>query len=538
MGHWAASAPEWPTCQLAASSSYRRLPPVPSPTGRHTRCRFKPWAIPHILEVDYPTDPEQHFGLSIVEPNAVDVIGGLHNATGVFAEGFGRSPQQKQTQRLLFWPRTQAPLLIVTNQHPSAAARFGAIRVLKSTGPLVATPPAPLKYERMVATYIGHPALRESFGASQAVTGEPDGTARCIDDYQTSYEVAKRLTDCVHYGGFNTAVVSAALPGNAQQATSQIVLNAPLEIGKAADLSRDTDTLELALRLFDREQLTFIPAIEFSTPIPRLEELRRTSDPQASGIELVGPDGRTWLQTHGTRRGLAPYYNLLDPRVQQAMLQVAQDLIGRYGRHAALGGLAVQLSGDGYAQLPTADWGLDDATISRFQQMTGIIIPAKGPERFRMRYEALVTQHSEAWHAWRTAQVTEFYAKLSAIICDNPNRRLLLTTERLLDHPTLADRVRPNLLAEDRVAETIAELGLDRRALERIPGLVYCPTLYVEPSTPLVDRAIDAELNAAFASWRQDPNVGHLGRPALSPSSGFAPNVLPAAQQTFVEGDG
>jgi hypothetical protein len=492
------------------------LPPTVPGTEPHWQAYTLPleaMGAPHILEVDYPADTEQHFGLSIVEPNAAGVIEGLHNGADVYVEGFGRSTQPKQTHRMLFWPRTQAPLLIVTNQHPTAPSRFGQIRVLKCTGPISPDPSMPVKQDRMIATYLASPALRESFGASQVLKNDSGEASRSVDDCQTSYEVATRLADYVRYGGFNTAVLSSLADGNSSQSTAQLVLNQPSEKG-GSNLSRDADTLELALRVFDRAHLRLIPAIEFSRPMPRLEELRRTSDPQIAGIELVGPDGRTWLQTYGTRNGLAPYYNLLNPRVQEAMLQTAHDMVARYGRHAALGGLAVQLSGDGYAQLPPLDWALDDTTIVRFQQSTGVMIPNAGPDRFRARAAALLNEHSDQWRTWRAAIISDFYAKLAGEVCGQDERRLLLTTERLLNQPILAQRVRPNLLAETRLTDAFAELGLDRPTLERIPGLVLCPTLYVEPATPLVDRAIDLELSAGFAKWRQ-PATDSIGAALL-----------------------
>ena len=68
-----------------------------------------------------PADEEQHFGLSIVEPNAVGVVEGIHRDAGVYVEGLGRSEaKQKETQRLIFWPRTQAPLL---GRHKSTSLR-------------------------------------------------------------------------------------------------------------------------------------------------------------------------------------------------------------------------------------------------------------------------------------------------------------------------------------------------------------------------------------------------------------------------------
>src|SRR5205085_157231 len=77
--------------------------------------------LPHRLEIDYPADVEQHFGISIVEPNASGFVGGVNRDAGVYVEGLGRNEaKQKQTQRLVFWPRTQAPLLLLTNMHPNA----------------------------------------------------------------------------------------------------------------------------------------------------------------------------------------------------------------------------------------------------------------------------------------------------------------------------------------------------------------------------------------------------------------------------------
>jgi hypothetical protein len=112
------------------------------------------------------------------------------------------------------------------------------------------------------------------------------------------------------------------------------------------------DVLEALFRLFDREQLQLIPAVDFAAPLPELEAVRRHGTDETQGIEWVGADGNTWCQTYAARRGLAPYYNPLDPRVQEAMLNVVREIATRYASHAAFTGLAVRLSGSGYGQLP------------------------------------------------------------------------------------------------------------------------------------------------------------------------------------------
>ncbi len=86
-------------------------------------------------------------------------------------------------------------------------------------------------------------------------------------------------------------------------------------------------------------------------------------------------------------------------------------------------------------------------------------------------------------------------------------RKLVLTTEKLFDNPQIGQRIRPNLLADNRVSETMLELGIDRQLLERTPSVVLCPTRYVESMSPLPDHAIDLELNAAFTHWNHEPTA-------------------------------
>ncbi len=83
--------------------------------------------------------------------------------------------------------------------------------------------------------------------------------------------------------------------------------------------------------------------------------------------------------------------------------------------------------------------------------------------------------------------------------------------------PQLSTRLRPNLIAQpidSRVASTMLDVGIDRQSLERVPGILLCPARYVESMSSLSDRAIDLELNEAFALWRQ-PTSSIQSRAAL-----------------------
>lgn len=464
---------------------------------------------PHLLEIEYPTNDEQNFGISIVEPNAKGVVEGIGRDSGVYVESFGRE-NARQTHRMVFWPRTQVPMLLVTNQHPTAAAHFGHIRVLKRSTPQLTNVRATSRpTDRMVAAYIARPLLAESFGATSGmsrIAGAIPPDIRAVDDWQTFYESATRLSEYVRHDGYNSAVVNVLADGSAMYPSAHFPATPLYNTGRSTTEAMDRDGLELLLRVFDRDGLALVPALQLAAPLPALEELRRSSNPQTSGLEWVGPNGRTWLEVNGAPQGLAPYYNLLEPRVQQAVLKVVRELVERYGHHAAFAGLSIQLSANGYAQLPPLDWGLDDATIAHFEHDTGIQLDASGPNRFAARHALLTRDHADAWRQWRTERIAEFYAQIAALLRENGTSsgdRLILTLEDALAHPNLAARVRPNILLANRVDSTLLDAGIDRSRLESLPGVVVCATRYVESMAPLPQRAIDLELNEAFAAWQK-----------------------------------
>jgi hypothetical protein len=500
-----------------------RLPPTPAEDEPHWQAYPLPLppesvGLPHLLEVEYPNDQEQHVGLSIVEPNAARQVVPIGRDSGVYVEGIGHAEQvEKHQHRLLFWPRSESPLLLVTNQHPTAAARFGHIRVLRRTSSSIATEPwasAP-PTGRLVAAYLSRPLVPETFGASE---GLDVAGGESVDDWQTFYESATRLADYANYAGYNAAVVSVMADGSAVFPNRRLLSTPRHNTGRIVAAARDlpeVDALELELRMFDRCGLALLPTLQFAAPLPELEALRRGSDPRTTGLELVGQAGLTWTETYGNDRGLAPYYNLLDDRVQRAMLDVVRDLVDRYGHHRSLAGLAVQLSGNGYAMLPGLEWGMDDATIARFERETGIQLPDNVPNRFAVRHALLVGEHAEAWRNWRAARVTTFYRQMAALIGTGDNqRRLLLTTEEMFAEPELAERFRPRVSAKPRIDRAMLSAGIDRAELARTPGVVVCPTRYVESMTPLVDRAFDLGINEAFAAAPK-PSSGSATSAAL-----------------------
>ncbi len=149
---------------------------------------------PHLLEIDYPADEEQNLGLNIVEPSANGTIEGVRLGSSVYVEGLGRvEEKQKQVQRLMFWPKTQVPLLIVSNQHPQAAAHYGQIRVFRRAGPLNPSAAPHIPQKRLIAAYVGKPSLIEP--GDVPAQDSPGGqiAVNSIDDYEAAYRVRNAI---------------------------------------------------------------------------------------------------------------------------------------------------------------------------------------------------------------------------------------------------------------------------------------------------------------------------------------------------------
>ena len=309
--------------------------------------------------------------------------------------------------------------------------------------------------------------LAANFSAAEALDA---WSGRSLDDWTTFHQGGLRLVEYLQHVGYNGLMISVLADGSTIYPSGLLEPTPRYDTGIFFDTAADPlrkDVLEMLLRMFDREGLQLIPALEFASPLPELEAARR--GPAADGIEWVGPDGSTWRQNYTARRGLAPYYNTLDPRVQEAMLGVVRELTRRYAHHRALSGLALRLSADGYAQLPGPEWGLDDATIARFERDTGLRVPGAGPGRFAARAAFLTSDdHRGAWLQWRADELHRFYARVrQALAADCPDGRLYLAGAEMLCGAEIQAELRPVLPPKNTLVDSLL---LRRHRSPPIPG--------------------------------------------------------------------
>jgi hypothetical protein len=452
---------------------------------------------PHIVEVDIPSDVVQTLGVSIVEPNAAGSVTPVGLDSGVFTTEAppGSSPAW-QKHRLLFWPRTKSPLLLLINRRTGQAAAYGKIRLLHGPSRLPPAFPAPFGGgNRLFAAYLDRPLFNENFGAAESLDS---WSGRSLDDWRTFYQGASRLVEYMDYVGYNALMIAAAVDGSSIYPSDVLQPTPTYDTGPFFDSGQDPyrkDVLELLLKLFDREDKRLIPLVHFSAPLPALEERLRRENPQISGVALIGADGRTYTAVQPPQRGLAPYYNPLNADVQEAVLAAIRELVRRYAGHSSLGGLAVGLTGKGFLQLPGEAWGFDDATIAEFERDNAIHVPGTGPERFRLRAHYLLGEERKTWLAWRARKLADFHLRMQRELAEvRPDAIFYLAPVDLFDTPQSRRALRPALPGRVETEEVLLSLGIQPANYREQDGLVFLRTHRVSPPGALSDEALDMAL--------------------------------------------
>ncbi|MCH8924070.1 MAG: family 10 glycosylhydrolase [Planctomycetes bacterium] len=482
---------------------------------------------PHILEIVYPSDAPLKLGVSLIEPNAAGKVTPIGVDSAVHQRSALAGPARMLKHRMIIWPRTKSPWVLLTNQSESEVARFGKIRLygpksvtstfrltssavgyLPRMEPLGARPTtrAQRQRNRLLAGFYDKPLFGENFSAAE-VFDEPSG--RSLDDWNTFYQGGSRLVEYLGHVGYNALVLSVLADG-ATIYPSEILQPTPkydtgVFFANGQDPQRK-DVLEMLLRLFDRNDLRLIPSLQFSTPLPELEARLRAQRFGHDGVELIGGDGRPYLASHRPHEGRGPYYNPLSPYVQEAMLRVVNELVQRYGDHPSLGGVSIQLSTDGFAQLPAAAWGLDDVTFGRFENDEKVDLGRQREDRFaaRARYVRSVVGRRK-WLAWRAKQMHAFYSQVQRLL--PPGVKLYLAGANMFDDPQLRGRLAPTLPRRMKLDDALLEIGIDCTLYQGQDKIVLLRGQWNSADGSDLRRAVDRAVNQ---STRIDAKIARL----------------------------
>lgn len=464
---------------------------------------------PHILDIEFPAEFRQDVGISVIDGkrSIASLDSGLSIGDPDLTLPDVSLPTAPTRHRVVFWPQTDSPAVLITNRSADGEIRFGRIRLEVFQQGLPSTPPRVSRgtgRKRIAALDGGR--LREFFLAQHP---HNDGRQIDFDDWQTFFEAGSRLVSYLRFAGYDGASISVLGDGSTLYPSELLHPTPGFDRGSFSGEGQDPyrkDVVEMLMRMFDREGLDLIPAVEFSTPLPELEKLLSAGQSTSVGIELVDASGRLGADMQKRYPGRAPYYNPLDPRVQLAMQHVVDELIGRYAHHACLKGLRINLSDVGYAHLPGTEWGFDQHTLESFYAYVAKTNPSESRAGFeatiaRLRLQINTRQSTDLtnlWLQWRAEQTELLYRKLhQTVIKHHQQNRLYLSMVDLALTVPWQHHLRPSLSEEsetDGVAAAMAELGIDIERLNALPNVVLMRPQRIASMTRLGSQAVNLKL--------------------------------------------
>lgn len=464
--------------------------------------------FPHILEIEYLPDHAQKLGVSIVELNeegsvvSTGIDSGLEVPT-CFAKT-DRDLTQVATYQLVFWPKTRSPMVVLSNLDDKNRAIFGRLRVI--AGPSRLTPAVGSEStfdetasndRRLIAARFEKPIFPDLFGALKPMVAS---AGRTLDDWNSFLEGGKRMINYLEYAGYNSAMISVASDGSSIYPSQLLEPTPKYDSGAFFDTGQDPmrkDVLEMLFRLFDREGLVLIPMVDFTSPLPELESLRRQVGPDRIGIDMVDNKGRYVLDALGRKVRSGAIYNPLDTRVQHAMIQVVEEISTRYGKHASFGGIAIRCGQDTYSTLPGINWGCDERTINRYFAENLIVLDEGVPDTFENRRKVATEEGRQLWLAWRARKMSELYSSMqSAVGAEKPDAKLFLNGVRMFDNLEMHALLSASLVQSGlNIEQAMLRLGFDPKELNKNPDVVFLHGSRESPLSTLADKRIDLNLS-------------------------------------------
>lgn len=489
-----------------------RLPPAANPTEPAWEAVAIP-AVPgqpHLLEIDYPTDQRATLAVAVFETDPAGSLLPPSRAGGFQVEPLPLAPQPPSlgTFLLPFWPSTRSPVVVVANPSTTNTAMIGRLRVRVGQADLALGGRSDTARRRPVRGVLLEPSFHK---LGIAAANDPN-TGQAVQTWSGLITGAERLAALLAARRAGGAMVSVYADGAACWPTTASP-ESPLWDGGAfspggPDPVRK-DLVTVLCRAFDRRSLELVPGIDCSGPIAELEEIVSRGGPLAMGIECTGPDGAALPPKEGIRR-----YNPLDPRVQDAVTRLADDLASHVAGRTAVRSIAIVASAKGWLQLPGAASCLDDATIARFARECGIDMPTAGADRFAERARLVEGPVREAWLSWRARRMAAFYRRLAEVVAGRDGTLELHVMATDLE--AVADESAPPAGGAGAVAdpvgrERLLEAGIAPGLIASHPRIVFvAPHVSADP-LDLGGLAEAEQINAAVMAALRDDRSARLG---------------------------
>jgi len=203
-----------------------------------------------------------------------------------------------------------------------------------------------------------------------------------------------------------------------------------------------------------------------------------------------------------------PIFNPLHPDVEKAIINLVNEILDKYSGYPNFKGLSFNMWHSTFLWFATLDIGYDDYTISLFEKEIGIKIPVEDDSnRFKERYDYLITNMKSEWINWRCEKIFNLFIKIRDIVKDKRKDMSITITSWLeMVIPSLLGGVDSSsqLYARKNNIELFKEAGLDINLFKNVDGIEL--DIQLEPNR---DRSYNSYLEkysmpAEFTSMFRD----------------------------------
>ena len=456
--------------------------------------RAKRSGDPLLIQVEYVAEEEIQMGLSVLQPDRNGELPGYGFDSGVVVpESFGAvdvSQSKLRRHQIVFWPSSNQPYLVVSNRDETKSLKFGKIRVLSGPNRLAADTHIPDRElrdrTRQFLSFYESPMFPENFGADEVYDANGRQT---LDDWKTFYVGADRLIQYLKSNGYSGTVLTIAADSGAIYPSSILQPTPIFDSGRFFSTGQDPlpkDVVEMLCRMFDREGLTLVPALSLSGPIPRLESQIRASG--GEGLRPVDFRGESALQAND-----GPVYSALNADVQQAVVDVIEEVTNRYSHHNCFKGISLICRPKTYTQLGGRRWGYDSPTVTRYlNDSGGVQLVAGVSDDWTQVQSLLLGSNYKQWFEWRAGIMGAWYNRIHQTVTKgDPSRRLYLAPIDIYRHPDIVSSLSPSLHWSNQFEEAMLEMGWAPNLWPENPSVVMLKPHRIDHNSSLAANKIE-----------------------------------------------
>ncbi len=464
--------------------------------------------LPHVVEIEYYADQPTAIGTSVIQPDASGQIPAIGFDSGVSIEQNlvdDESGQTIRTHKMIFWPTTKRPWLLLANRHQKNPVLLGNIRILSGPARLPSEPTR-LKSSGSTRNFMAlyeMPMFSENFGSQKSMD---DSLQQQLDDWLTFYEGADRLIQYLKANSYGGAFVTVVSEGGAIYPSQHLDSTPKYDTGIFFSSGQDPkqkDVLEMLFRMFDREGLKLVPTLALSSTLPAIEAVR---DPERAVNDFELVDFRQ--QTLSGNRSSIPVYNPLDVRVQKAVTDIVEEIAQRYQQHKSFDSVAIACRPNTYTQLPGQQWCYDATTVNRFIASLG------EPSAVPHIHDQLLTTYRDRWSQWCADEISGWYLRmLEAVQRHVAGGKLVLAPTDFYRNEEISSALSPSLHLAGDFEQVMLRMGLGKKLASLHPDLVLLTPNRTAPSQSLASRRVEVQVENSYQAnnfFRQSDYPGTI----------------------------